>query len=49
MQPTSHIWTIDEHRLRSGELLRGMRLAYTTLGEISDRLKTVFGEYREAA
>ena len=35
MQPTSHIWTIDEHRLRSGELLRGMRLAYTTLGDPS--------------
>jgi methylmalonyl-CoA mutase N-terminal domain/subunit len=23
--------------------------AYATVGEISDRLKTVFGEYREAA
>jgi homoserine O-acetyltransferase len=32
MQPASHTWTLDEHRLRSGEVQRNMRLAYTTLG-----------------
>ena len=32
MQPTFCTWTLDAHRFRSGEVLRDLRLAYTTLG-----------------
>lgn len=32
MQPTSHIWKVDEYRFQSGEMKRDLRIAYTTMG-----------------
>jgi homoserine O-acetyltransferase len=33
MESTSHIWKVDEHRFRSGEMQRDLRIAYTTMGD----------------
>jgi homoserine O-acetyltransferase len=32
MQPTSHIWKVDEYRFLSGEMMSDLRIAYVTMG-----------------